>query len=281
MAPHCLVSVGAPRARLRQAEPRPSRGPPARRRDASDLLTGGLDRPRGRDHGGAEGRRASDTVECRGVAGDNLAARALAEFRSRAGRRAAAARDRDREAHPGGRRPRWRQRRRRRHAPHRQPARRRSARAGGARSGSPPGLGSDVPAQLEPGHALVQGTGERDRARERAALLRRPAAGPQRPLGGRRLQRARPAGGRRAASSTRSRSAASPPRRSPRSPPRSTTTFSRPPSRCGPSSASDSTRSPPRAPSGPRSAGRGRPASDSSRTGRAPRRPRRSSRAHS
>ena len=101
-----------------------------------------------------------DTIECRGVPGDNLAARALAEFRSRAGvelpplaltihKRIPVA------AGLGGG----------------------SADAAAALrianelAGRPlepeelvrlaAGLGSDVPSQLEPHHALVEGTGER------------------------------------------------------------------------------------------------------------------------
>jgi 4-diphosphocytidyl-2-C-methyl-D-erythritol kinase len=101
-----------------------------------------------------------DTVECRGVPGDNLAARALAEFRSRAG-----------EELP----------------PLAVTIQKRIPVAAGLGGGSADaaatlrianelagraleqeellrlaaGLGSDVPSQLDPRHAIVQGTGER------------------------------------------------------------------------------------------------------------------------
>jgi 4-diphosphocytidyl-2-C-methyl-D-erythritol kinase len=101
-----------------------------------------------------------DTVECRGVAGDNLAARALADFRSRAGgelpplaitidKRIPVA------AGLGG-------------GSADAAATLRIANTLAAEPltqdellGLATGLGSDVPAQLDPGHALVQGTGER------------------------------------------------------------------------------------------------------------------------
>jgi 4-diphosphocytidyl-2-C-methyl-D-erythritol kinase len=101
-----------------------------------------------------------DTVECRGVRGDNLASRALAEFRSRAGGELPALAVTIHKRIPvaaglgGG-----------------------SADAAAALrianelAGRPlereelvrlaAGLGSDVPSQLEPHHALVEGTGER------------------------------------------------------------------------------------------------------------------------
>ena len=101
-----------------------------------------------------------DTVECLGVAGDNLAARALAEFRSRAGgelpplaitiekRIPVAAGLGGGSADAAA-----------------------TLRVANQLSGDPlapeellrlaADLGSDVPAQLEPGHALVQGAGER------------------------------------------------------------------------------------------------------------------------
>jgi len=101
-----------------------------------------------------------DTVDCRGVAGDNLAARALAEFRARAGRQL---------------------------PPLAITIDKRIPVAAGLGGGSADAaatlrianqlaeeplspedlrrlaaeLGSDVPAQLEPGHTLVQGVGER------------------------------------------------------------------------------------------------------------------------
>ena len=101
-----------------------------------------------------------DTVDCRGVAGDNLAAQALAEFRTRAGRElpplaitidkripvAAGLGGGSADAAA-------------------------TLRIANRIAGEPlspeelrrlaAGLGSDVPAQLEPGHSLVQGTGER------------------------------------------------------------------------------------------------------------------------
>jgi 4-diphosphocytidyl-2-C-methyl-D-erythritol kinase len=102
----------------------------------------------------------ADTVDCEGVPGDNLAARALAEFRSRAGRELPPLAITIRKRVPvaaglgGG-----------------------SADAAAALrianelAGQPlgreelmriaAGLGSDVPSQLDPGHALVQGAGER------------------------------------------------------------------------------------------------------------------------
>ncbi|HEX6651421.1 MAG TPA: 4-(cytidine 5'-diphospho)-2-C-methyl-D-erythritol kinase [Thermoleophilaceae bacterium] len=101
-----------------------------------------------------------DTVECKGVPGDNLAARALAEFRSRAGRELPPLAITITKRVPvaaglgGG-----------------------SADAAAALrianrlAGNPlareelvriaAGLGSDVPSQLDPRHALVQGAGER------------------------------------------------------------------------------------------------------------------------
>jgi len=101
-----------------------------------------------------------DTVECEGVPGNNLAARALAEFRSRAGRELPPLAITIRKRVPvaaglgGG-----------------------SADAAAALrianrlAGDPlareelvriaAGLGSDVPSQLDPRHALVQGAGER------------------------------------------------------------------------------------------------------------------------
>jgi 4-diphosphocytidyl-2-C-methyl-D-erythritol kinase len=101
-----------------------------------------------------------DTVECEGVPGSNLAARALAEFRSRAGRELPPLAITIRKRVPvaaglgGG-----------------------SADAAAALrianrlAGDPlareelvriaAGLGSDVPSQLDPRHALVQGAGER------------------------------------------------------------------------------------------------------------------------
>jgi 4-diphosphocytidyl-2-C-methyl-D-erythritol kinase len=101
-----------------------------------------------------------DTVECRGVPGDNLAARALSEFRSRAGaelpplalvigkRIPVAAGLGGGSADAAA-----------------------TLRIANALAGNPLGreellrlaadLGSDVPSQLEPRHAFVQGTGER------------------------------------------------------------------------------------------------------------------------
>ena len=96
-----------------------------------------------------------------GVPGDNLAARALAEFRSRAGSELPPLAHHDREAHPGGGRARRRQRRRRRRrcgSPTSSPATRSTARSCVRLAA---GLGSDVPSQLDPRHALVQGAGER------------------------------------------------------------------------------------------------------------------------
>jgi 4-diphosphocytidyl-2-C-methyl-D-erythritol kinase len=105
-------------------------------------------------------KSGEDTVECQGVAGDNLAARALAEFRSRAGRDL---------------------------PPLAVTIRKRVPVAAGLGGGSADAaatlrianglaarplaheelvrlaadLGSDVPSQLEPRHAVVQGAGER------------------------------------------------------------------------------------------------------------------------
>ena len=99
-----------------------------------------------------------DTVECRGVAGHNLAARALEEFRSRAGTELPPLAVTIEKRIPvaaglgGG-------------------SADAALRIANQLAGDPlapedllriaAGLGSDVPAQLEPGHALVQGTGER------------------------------------------------------------------------------------------------------------------------
>ena len=101
-----------------------------------------------------------DTVECRGVAGDNLAARALAEFRSHAGRELPPLAVTIEKRIPvaaglgGG-----------------SADAAATLRIANQVAGDPltpeelvrlaAGLGSDVPAQLEPAHALVQGTGER------------------------------------------------------------------------------------------------------------------------
>jgi len=101
-----------------------------------------------------------DTVECEGVPGHNLAARALAEFRSRAGgdlpplavtihKRVPVA------AGLGGG-----------SADAAATLRIANTLAGGPLTAEEllrlaAGLGSDVPAMLEPGHTLVQGTGER------------------------------------------------------------------------------------------------------------------------
>ena len=111
----------------------------------------------------------------RACPGDNLAARALAEFRSRAGGELPPLAHHDREADPGGRRPRRRERRRRRGPARRQPARRRPARREELRALAA-GLGSDVPSQVEPRHALVAGRGRARRAgracrRSRAVLV--------------------------------------------------------------------------------------------------------------
>ena len=102
----------------------------------------------------------ADTVECRGVAGDNLAARALAEFRARAGRElpplAIAIEKRIPVAAGlgGG-----------------SADAAATLRIANQLAGEPltpeellrlaADLGSDVPAQLDPGHSIVQGTGER------------------------------------------------------------------------------------------------------------------------
>ena len=101
-----------------------------------------------------------DTVECRGVAGHNLAARALAEFRSRAGTELPPLAVTIEKRIPvaaglgGG-----------------SADAAATLRIANQLAGDPLApeellrlaaeLGSDVPAQLEPGHALVQGTGER------------------------------------------------------------------------------------------------------------------------
>ena len=101
-----------------------------------------------------------DTVECRGVPGDNLAARALREFRSRAGRELPPLRLTIQKRIPvaaglgGG-----------------SADAAATLRIANELSGRPLGpeellrlaadLGSDVPSQLEPRHALVEGTGER------------------------------------------------------------------------------------------------------------------------
>jgi 4-diphosphocytidyl-2-C-methyl-D-erythritol kinase len=100
-----------------------------------------------------------DTVECRGVAGDNLAARALAEFRSRTGTELPPLAITIEKRIPvaaglgGG-----------------SADAAATLRIANRLAGDPlepeellrlaAELGSDVPAQLEPGHALVQGTGE-------------------------------------------------------------------------------------------------------------------------
>jgi 4-diphosphocytidyl-2-C-methyl-D-erythritol kinase len=101
-----------------------------------------------------------DTVECRGVPGDNLAARALAEFRSRAGRELPPLAITIRKRVPvaaglgGG-----------------SADAAATLRIANELAGRPLGreelvrlaadLGSDVPSQLDPRHALVQGAGER------------------------------------------------------------------------------------------------------------------------
>jgi len=101
-----------------------------------------------------------DSVECEGVSGDNLAARALAEFRSRAGNELPPLAVTIRKRVPvaaglgGG-----------------SADAAATLRIANRLAGEPLGrdellrlaadLGSDVPAQLEPRHALVQGGGER------------------------------------------------------------------------------------------------------------------------
>jgi 4-diphosphocytidyl-2-C-methyl-D-erythritol kinase len=101
-----------------------------------------------------------DLIDCRGVPGDNLAARALREFRSRAGRELPPLRLTIHKRIPvaaglgGG-----------------SADAAATLRIANELSGRPLGpeellrlaadLGSDVPSQLEPRHALVQGTGER------------------------------------------------------------------------------------------------------------------------
>ena len=73
------------RARLRQAQPRPARRPPARRRHAPALLARSPRSTSPTRSSPSRASRARTRVDCAGVPGDNLAARALAEFRSRAG----------------------------------------------------------------------------------------------------------------------------------------------------------------------------------------------------
>ena len=101
-----------------------------------------------------------DTVECEGVPGDNLAARALAEFRSRAGKELPPLAITIRKRVPvaaglgGG------------SADAAATLRIANELAGGPLGPEElahiaAGLGSDVPSQLDPRHALVQGTGER------------------------------------------------------------------------------------------------------------------------
>jgi 4-diphosphocytidyl-2-C-methyl-D-erythritol kinase len=101
-----------------------------------------------------------DTVECQGVAGDNLAARALAEFRARAGRELPPLAITIRKQVPvaaglgGG-----------------SADAAATLRIANQLAGEPlareelvrlaADLGSDVPSQLDPRHALIQGTGER------------------------------------------------------------------------------------------------------------------------
>ena len=101
-----------------------------------------------------------DTVDCEGVPGDNLAARALAEFRSRAGRELPPLAITIKKRVPvaaglgGG-----------------SADAAATLRIANELAGSPlaheeliriaADLGSDVPSQLDPGHALVQGAGER------------------------------------------------------------------------------------------------------------------------
>ena len=102
----------------------------------------------------------ADTVECEGVPGDNLAARALAEFRSRTGKKLPPLAITIRKRVPvaaglgGG-----------------SADAAATLRIANELAGQPLGrqellriaadLGSDVPSQLDPGHALVQGAGER------------------------------------------------------------------------------------------------------------------------
>ena len=89
-------------------------GPPPRRRPARDLLAVRLARPGRRRCASSERRTQRRRGRAPGVEGENLAAARSRAFRERVGRRPAAARGRDRQAHPGRRRPRRRQRRRRR-----------------------------------------------------------------------------------------------------------------------------------------------------------------------
>jgi 4-diphosphocytidyl-2C-methyl-D-erythritol kinase len=191
-----------------------------------------------------------DSVECEGVPGDNLAARALAEFRARAraGLPPLAVTIHKRvpvAAGLGGG-----------SADAAAMLRIANRLAGDPLTGEEllrlaAGLGSDVPAMLEPGHTLVQGTGERVEPLALPALsavlipdVDGLSTGP-------------------ASGSIRMASAGSP-RATP--PTRSTTTFSRPPCRSGPTFRTASTRSPPRAPWARRSAAPGPPASACSPT---------------
>ena len=102
-----------------------------------------------------------DTVECEGVPGHNLAARALAEFRSRAGKELPPLAITIRKRVPvaaglgGG------QRRRRRRAADRERARGAPARPGGAASASPPASAPTCPASSTRGTRSSRAPGER------------------------------------------------------------------------------------------------------------------------
>ena len=152
---------------------------------------------------------ARTRVDCAGVdRATTSPTRALAEFRARGGPAPAAARDHDRQAHPGRRRPRRRQRRRgggaaRRQRARRQPARRRRA---AARSARGPRLRRPQPARARP--RARQGTGERVEPIDAAAARRSCWSRSRGPLDAGRLRRARPPRAATRDGSTRRRSGA-------------------------------------------------------------------------
>ena len=213
-------------------------GPP-RRRAAPDLLAVRLARARRRARGAGGRRRARRTrVVCPGVEGENLAAAALARSARAATGGLPPLEVRIRQADPGGRGARRRQRRRRRGAAGRQPDRRRARSTPTALRALAAGLGSDVPSQVEPGHALVTGTGEMVEPIELPAVhAGAGASGPARAVRGDGVRGARPPRAAGARGSTRRRCASSPVPAAARWRARSRTTWSPPRSRSARASA--------------------------------------------
>ena len=149
-----MTSASAPTRRSTWCSTWARRG----RRAAPALLAVRLDRAGGRARGRSRRpRRGQRREPGRGGPEPGAAARSRRSASAPACHRVGA--PENREAHPRRGGPGWRQRRRRRHASDAQPHDRHAARPPGLLELAA-GLGSDVPSQLEPRHALVQGTGD-------------------------------------------------------------------------------------------------------------------------